>query len=321
MMAIKLKDPSGWKRSSMNRWCDLVELHCLYGQDHFCSTEDAKEIIYFKQVDQESELREHSEKEDKINGFIEDVFRYLRYREKELGNLYPFKVTNDTIETKYDDCIKSCSIYIFLLLCSNLLFIEKSNQDAITKEFEICSFHSMKEMVSDKYQTHIFGTSRVDDVFNGSVRERIEKLADMLNTRTTSLFRENERYDVSGGDAGLDIVSFATLDSESFSPLIMAQCACSYDDWEKKQNDINEAKWGHIFESIAPYMKFLFVPFFWRKNTNTFIDKTEIYSCLFDRLRIMKIMADIDTYNDYCIEVETFIRNNQLDKANLWDSI
>ena len=298
-----------------------MELHCLYGQDHFCSAEDAKEIVYFKQVDQEDELREHSEREDKNSRFIEDLFRYLRYRENELGDLYPFKVANDTIETKYDDCIKSCSLYVFLLLCSNLLFIKKSVQDAITKEFEICSFYSMKEMVSDKYQTHIFGTSRVDDVFDGTVRERIEKLADMLNTRTTFTFKENERYDVTSGDAGLDIVSFATLDAESFSPLIMAQCACSYDDWGNKQNDINEAKWGHIFESIAPYMKFMFVPFFLRNNTNDFLNKTEIYTCLYDRLRIIKIIADIDTYNDYCMELETFIRNNQLDTVNSWDSI
>ena len=162
------------------------------------------------------ELRKHSEREDDYNSKMEDLFRYLNYRENELGDLYPFKVSKDTIETKYEDCIKSCPIYIFLLLCSNLLFVTKSDQDVLTKEFEICSFYSMKKLVSDLYQTHIFGTSRVDNIFSGNARERIEKLANMLNTRTTRTFKEDRRYDVPGGDAGLDIVSFASLDSESF---------------------------------------------------------------------------------------------------------
>lgn len=314
-MSIRLKDPSNWKKSSTNRWCDLIELYCLYKEDHFCSSEDALEIVYYKSEEYcEIEKAEcHAETSDIKIRFVEDLFLNLQMRKNILGELYPFEVTRNTIELSAIDVMEENSIYVFLLLCSNLCFVDKPTQDKITKEFEICSYYAMKKLISDKFSVHVFGTSRVGSIFEGNVRQRIEILAKLLNTRTSFTFAEDKRFDVPGGDAGVDIIAFSTIDNESFIPLIMAQCACGYDDWKSKQYEINEDIWNKVFDNLAPYIKMMFVPFMWRENNGEFLNKTEISTCLVDRLRLMQLLYKETDYKEYSVELTNFIKDNGLD--------
>lgn len=314
-MSIRLTDPSNWKRSSTNRWCDLIELHCLYSEDHFCSSADALEIVYFKseEVDDEEEQETHAELVDNRSQYIEDLFFNMRMRQDTLKDEYPFEVTKDTIKTKNEDSMKKMPLYVFLLLCSNLCFVDGTTRDKLTKEFEICSYYAMKALVSERYNIQIFGTSRIGSIFKGNVRERIKKLAELLNTRTSTTFEEDRRYDAAGGDGGIDLVAYLPIDKESFIPLIVAQCACSYDKWRSKQYEISEDIWYKVFDNLAPYIKMMFVPFFWRENTGIFLNKTEINTCLIDRLRLIQLLLQDSYYDHYMQELIDFLEKNQLD--------
>lgn len=313
-MSIRLSDPNNWNRSSTNRWCDLIELHCLYSDDHFYSSADALEIVFFKteELDEAEEAVVHAEVSDNRSLCVEDIFENLRMRKNALGELYPFKVERNTIETQNDNVMNEKPLYIFLLLCSNLCFVDRENVDKLTREFEKCSYYAMKSLVSNIYQIDIFGTSRTNSLFVGNVRERIRKLAELLNTRTTTTFDGDKRFDAPSGDAGIDIVAFAPIDSEAFLPLIMAQCACSYDKWKSKQYEINEDKWNKVFDNLAPYIKMMFVPFLWRENNGEFLNKTEITTCLIDRLRLIQLLYQGDDYDCYMKDLISFIELNKL---------
>ena len=73
----------------------------------------------------------------------------------------------------------------------------------------------------------------------------------------------DKRYDrIKAGDAGLDIVSFLKLDEASHIPVALAQCTCSYDEWINKQESINSDTWRTRIDPIAPFWRYMYVPFY-----------------------------------------------------------
>jgi len=263
-MGITLKDPSDWRRNDYSRWSDLIEIHCLFHSDHYLTVDDARGIIFYKTESLEDELEDddssHAEQSDRKSLIIEDIFSVLKQRMNLIGGDYPFIVGKDSIELCSDAGEKKYNTYKFLLLCSNLLFLTRSDRDKVTKEFEVCSYYAMKSLLPQTFKTYIFGTSRVDSVFTGTVRARVEKLAELLHSSTTDDFNIDSRYDVSGGDAGLDLVSFVPLDDEAFVPLVLGQCACSYTEWNSKQFDLDPDKWKGRIKGIPSFIRMMFVP-------------------------------------------------------------
>src|SRR5690606_14521223 len=92
--------------------------------------------------------------------------------------------------------------------------------------------------------TELFGTSRTKgegDVYRGNLRERLRILASNLCSYTSKSFDSDSGYDVTGGDGGLDIVSYIPLDGMPYIPVSFAQCACSQEEWENKQLSIADS--------------------------------------------------------------------------------
>lgn len=116
--------------------------------------------------------------------------------------------------------------------------------------------------------------------------------AENLGSYTTKPFDQDDKYGVSGGDGGLDLVSFTSVDEMPFIPFSFAQCACSYKEWESKQSSIKPEKWNVRIHNLAPYHEFTFVPFYFRKVDGHFVSETSISTCLIDRHRIFNIVRD-----------------------------
>ena len=128
-------------------------------------------------------------------------------------------------------------------------------------------------------------------VFSGNLRSRIEKLAGILGAQTTKTMDSDEKYDrIKAGDAGLDIVSFLKLDEASHIPVALAQCTCSYDEWINKQGSINSDTWRARIDPIAPFWRYMYVPFFCHNASGKFEQPTEIHTCLIDRQRIINLL-------------------------------
>ena len=102
---------------------------------------------------------------------------------------------------------------------------------------------------------------------------------------------KDEKYDrIHAGDGGIDIVSFLPLDHASHIPFALGQCACSYKEWVNKQHSISHDIWSARIAPIAPFWRYMYVPFSCHNASDQFENLTDIDTCLIDRSRILKIL-------------------------------
>ncbi|MFP7442935.1 hypothetical protein SFC50_04460 [Bacillus infantis] len=290
----KINQLPKWSRKQSNRWADFIELSCLKNKDYYFSIDDMLDHYSDEEPEEmDRGSRDHSSKYDKIRLEIENYFLIIAYREKTLGKHYPFEIDETGSAITLKKHLKKYNIYyLFLLFASNLSFFDKPTIHELTHAFEDISCDILKLISPSLAVTRVFGTSRNENervFYKGNLRSRITTLAANLNTNTSDAFNDDPKYDKPGGDAGLDLVSFIPIDDMPFIPVSFAQCSCSQDEWENKQFSIKRDIWDRRISNIAPYLEFLFVPFYYRRVNGEFENKTTIYTSLIDRHRIFKI--------------------------------
>ena len=167
----------------------------------------------------------------------------------------------------------------------------RANLYKYTAEFEKFSKTIMSLLFFKNAKVELFGTTRAENTFHGTLRTRVETLAKHLGANTTKSFDNNPKYDtIRGGDDGLDIVAFLPMDRAQAIPFAFAQCTCSFDEWKEKQDSVSKDRWNTKIEPLVSYPVFMFVPFSCHNNEGTFYDVTNLRSFLIDRIRIIKIM-------------------------------
>ena len=73
-------------------------------------------------------------------------------------------------------------------------------------------------------------------------------------------------------------------------PVALAQCTCSYDEWINKQESINSDTWRTRIDPIAPFWRYMYVPFYCHNASGKFEQLTDIHTCLIDRQRILCLL-------------------------------
>ena len=287
----ELKVPN-WSKEHINRWADYIEFCCLYMDDHFISQDDVLDL--FCDEDPEELKRgetEHSAKYDSLIAVIKNYYEIIQYRNCVHREYYPFEIEDGQSISLKKTLTEKHLHYIFLLLCSNICFMDKTSMQKITHAFEKYCQPLMKRLVPADARTELFGTTRDVSIFGGNLRSRIEQLAACLGAQTTKTMDADPKYDrIKAGDAGLDIVSFLKLDEASHIPVALGQCTCSYDKWIEKQESINWDTWRARIDPLAPFWRFMYVPFFCRTASGMFEQPSEIHTCLIDRQRILALL-------------------------------
>lgn len=286
----ELKIPN-WSKYDINRWADYIELRCLYNDDHLLSKDDVLDLFYDEADDWQRGEMEHSARYDQLATIIGNYFEIISYRTARHNNAYPFNVEDRQCITLMGQLTERHLHYIFLLLCSSICFMDRSSLQKITLLFEQYCHPIMKLLMPPDAQTELFGTARDPGPFSGDLRSRIRQLAELLGAQTTKVLDDDTRYDrIRAGDAGLDIVSVLKLDDTSHIPFALGQCTCSYENWVDKQRSIDQDTWRARIDPIAPFWRFMFVPFFCRNASGRFERPTDIHTCLIDRQRILTIL-------------------------------
>ena len=288
LLAEELNKIPNWSlKWDINRWCDYIELRCLGGKDKIITKDEVMD--WFLQDKEDKGQENYASSLDKLTAEVDDLFNQIRYRSNNIDVFYPFNYEIDCL-TKKDNIDKNMTQYIFLLVASSTVFIDRSSMILIAKEFEEYCVAVFKYLVSEDSEVHIFGTSRKQSIFRGNLRTRIEKLASCLGAQTTKAFDNDKQFDVPGGDEGIDMVAFNKIDDTSHIPVAFGQCTCSYSKWQVKQEEINQDAWVQKIMPLAPFGKYMFVSFFCRDAIGRFENPTTITTCLIDRLRILKII-------------------------------
>jgi len=265
--------------SDLHTLADFAELLCLTDMDGEAGTESVKDQIF--------DNTNATLSEDKL----QDLMTHLRWRKEAFGRFYPFEnVTRNNFDLA-DKLSSQQRLYLALLVCANLPFIEKSAHKTLTDTFEIIAFNAFVEVWGPYGTVTTFGKNTSS--YSGNKTERLNKLfSDIGNT---SHFTPNSFRVGDSGDGGIDLAAWKTLDdyqtTHYFSAL--AQCACSRNDWQKKQAEIKVDKFSSISQVTNKWSEILFTPVCFRGNNGEWAVPADVSSgILFDRLRIIKALEN-----------------------------
>jgi hypothetical protein len=290
--------PDFSKKLSKNRWADFIEVLCLNNLDKEISLNDI--VSHYTQESAAESLdgdEMYSERSLALRAEFLETFRYIMSRQRFLNDFYPFEsIDEDTIRLSGIDDAKL--LYIYFLFSSNTMyFTDKTIPPLFTSYFERLSLLFMKTLYPN-FRNEMFGTANQpgDSFYGGTLLDKLAKLSRRLNTTLTQKTINDPHNRVTGGDKGLDIVSFYDLDIEfqevSFKPVCFGQCSCSYDEWNKKQFSIDYDKWRDRLNDITAFHRYIFIPFplrgidgCWAKE-----EHAEIQTIVIDRFRFFSLL-------------------------------
>lgn len=295
------------KKKSTYLYADFVELLCLISPDKAISKNDAMTRTYHDigtEIVRETEAEEGvlTEEEEHIYSFkdaqiqtAEDWFSHLDYRQSAFKEYYPFYVDKDCLFL-HDNLNLKQKIYIFLLLCSSLYFINKTDEGTLTTDFEQLSTKAMESYLPS-FVVHPFGKSEeARKHYPNKLIEAINQLA--INLRERNIVDQALIGAKNTGDGGLDIVAWKhPLGDEhaSGSLICLAQCACSATDWVKKQAESHYINWDKRIHFTHRPANFMFIPFCFRDSLGNWYNSDKItQSIVMDRLRLCFLSDEID---------------------------
>ncbi len=317
--------------SDIHLWADYVELRCLTDPDLMISKSDVQAYVQ-KRKDLRKGLDDYADDEDSDaeNGIIqspadikraaraEDLFRHLEYRAGAFDDFYPFALSKDgDILRRRSRLTMKHKLYVFFLLSSNLGHISNlQHRGKFTEAFEIASVAALKNYLPNGAEVHLFGTNSLNKgrYSTGQLLKRIMHLADDLGEQFIGDESEFAPHDT--GDNGLDVVGWIPISDEARGfLLVFGQCACSYEEWPKKQHSSSASHWRGIIKFLAPPCNMIFIPFCYRRNTGKWYWERRIdETILIDRLRLIKLLR---TSNRTLKELPYGLVNQAISQRNI----
>lgn len=282
-----------------NELADYIELKCIEHKDKEFNFNDVLQIYSQEAIVDRDEDTETSDSEKNSTKYVEilETFDHLKSRLSLLSDYYPFEfIGKNTI--KLSSLSDKNILYIYLLLSSNTSHInDRSIPAKLTSSFERFS-RTIMSFIYPNFVNELFGTGSISgELFNGGTRgERLNRLAECLNTALTENEKKNPHNNEPGGDRGMDLVSFLQLDFDAckvpFIPICLGQCSCSYDDWDKKQYSITNRVFTDFFVNVAVCHEYIFVPFSLRDIVGQWDEGIipDIKTIAIDRFRLFSII-------------------------------
>lgn len=244
---------------------------------------------------------------DSFTRQADDIWRYLRYRSGAFGDSWPFAIDpvarTLTLKSLLPELSVQQRVYIFLLLCSSLRYVQANASNALTRAFERVAYQAFI-VAFPGWEVHIFGTAATDgsryDV--GQLWERLLVLSADLRCRILAEREDFSDRDV--GDNGLDLVAWLPLPERSKGlPMAFGQCACSPSEWRKKQSEVSEERWGEVLRLASPISNWTFIPFCFHNpqgdwetphhvNKGILVDRLRLFSLLESRMDEVKDVVE-----------------------------
>lgn len=286
---------------SLYSWADVIEILCLAHDDMEYGIEEYAKLQFHQQDikklegdvlpgDSQIAIKRYERWEEHGRGCLS----VLRYRASIYDDFYPFKIDGTDLFLADNFPTEEHIFYIYLLICSNLRYFN-SLQGAVTNDFECVSLQAMKELLPNWAESYVFGTANCGQAqrYAGNVDAKLDKLAaDVRGVKLRTNFPKT-----STGDAGLDIVSWLSLDKASHFPTYFAQCGCT-DHWNTKQFSATFEKWHNTIHLPSGAVSLVFVPHCLRGADGMWHNSGDMgMSCFIDRSRLVKLYSLSDAFN------------------------
>lgn len=250
--------------------------------------------------DIEDPLRVQLARDGQLEGLMGDVIEEIERRIHWLGDLYPFRLNNGSLEYQRS----ATGVYEYCLAISTAPSITKNPYPDLIRYFEILSADSFRAFLGDgadflRTGAPPFTHAKSSACFKSGI--------DTINQKTGEWIwgpQPEALPDLpSVKDEGLDFVVWKRLDERSGSLFIVGQCACGKTDWHQKDQDIDSryiriVRWLSRFTLVPPVRAFS-VPF---PITASYILTTlsERAGLVMDRLRLTRI-AESTPHRDHFV--------------------
>lgn len=291
-------------------WADYIELLCIANLDGELSCKDIVDRLTERndlevvipnndggdiiEVDNEMGSR-NAENVDKLDNEVNDLFQLLKVRSTFYGKAYPFIIQGNEIRKKKGKFTKQQKLYIYLLLCANLYLFDfdRRLKGILANCFEVICFSALKKILPTHATTHLFGSNPLNKEGRYGIHlsfwEKINLLADDICAKLHPEMDKRNYPVTHRGDDGLDIVAWiSTGEQNSNSLLFLAQCACSPEEWKKKQSESSYDAWSNKIIFTTYTNNVMFIPFCFRGADGNWFRVGDIWkSFLLDRKRII----------------------------------
>jgi hypothetical protein len=274
-------------RDKTHHYCDYIELVTLCEGVDGISNSDIYNRYYEDERIRDIGSEDGAESNESWVSEIDTWFEELRAREIAYGEKYPFTISGNrfSINQDLDD---NQLIYIGLLLCSLLRYIENSHK--FSSAFEFASLCAMKEYLPQVAEVHIFGvSSRNAGRYTGSLESKIRLLSEDLNfplSTRPNVFRQGDN-----GDGGIDIIAWLPFceDTNLDKKLMFVGQSAATMDWGRKQASVDRLMTYLNIETTP--LNVLYVPYDMRDSDRNIRDWTLVTTdLLFDRHRMLQLL-------------------------------
>lgn len=233
-----------------------------------------------------------SEVRDRRRRWSEDVFRLIASRAALMGEVYPFRVADDSFAIERLENTSERLAYVYYLVCSSLRCVDGTTQSKLTSSFEVVSADVLRLILPEPAVVDVFGTARglATSMFTGSLYDRIVALTDELRGKV--VVEEVDFHPKDSADNGLDLVAWIPLgDEQPGVPSFFAQCACGTN-WMAKQSEASYLqRWHRFISLVSPAVTLTFIPHFFRKAGAHWSADSDVETVLIDRLRALRAYA------------------------------
>lgn len=295
-------------------WADYIELLCLANisgeisvadlEDRLFERKDLAENTMYSEslIGYNRSINSKAEVDDAFNTNINAWFDILESRSVMYGEAYPFVASNRELKKKKGKVTLRQKTYIYLLLCSNLFLQHKQISEMLTSSFEILSFKVIKNILPKDAEVHIFGTSSQNKKgrygAGMTLWEKLNLLANDLHLHLHPDMAEEQYPSNNRGDDGLDIVGWInTGDLISSRVVFLGQCACSSNEWKKKQSEASFSAWENKILFVNRPTSIILIPFCFRRTDGTWFKQADIHkTALIDRSRILYYLRNDSSF-------------------------
>lgn len=258
---------------------DYAELLCLLSMDRICSRESIRD-----------RMRDVGDTQI-VDDELEDCFSQLAWRVEAFGASYPFSLPHGRTLRAPDDLSEWQQLYVLLLLCANLPFVRQATPE-LTAVFERIAYCALTKVWPSSGMVRPFGKNETEYI--GAKWERINHLATDIGGRGVCTDETFRMHDC--GDGGIDLMAALPLDpyETRHIPSLLGQCACSRDQWVKKQMEIANDRLGNQIHATHPWMQSLMIPQSFRDSGGRWAVEGDVGRIvLFDRLRILRPLGPV----------------------------
>ncbi|WP_277657141.1 hypothetical protein [Seleniivibrio woodruffii] len=308
--------------NNSNEFADYIELVCLASNDAEVSVADILDFLNDNMRDLKTDVEnipnDRLTKRDNKTHIIKECFKYIEKRKDSFGVYYPFNISDgNSISINTEKLTNPEKLYIYLLFCSNLKYINRHDSPFFTSYFELLSKKAISYIVNNTFRIYLVGKGAASDpeFALGSKKEKFNKIMNLCCWKPGNGFDDIPEKDV--GEGGIDILAIGpSFEKVSNNFVYIAQCACTAE-WENKQLHISIDSLSRFFCINHSYIQIIIIPLMFRNLENDWYQKHRLAAgVLIDRLKLLKYLPCDDCYN--CITSHDILKKYIREKISIF---